>query len=87
MTRKGAPLHGAIGDGMTAISAASAQLPDGVCACAPPAGKRRASRAPAISNDFVTVAAPGEFDGDIIGSGPLAPRLQDTRSAEISQRV
>jgi hypothetical protein len=85
MTRKGAPFHGAIGDGMTAISAASAQAPDGACARALPAGKSRS--APASSNEAAAVAARGEFDGDIIGSNPLAPGSQDSQSAAISQRV
>src|ERR1700680_4262265 len=32
MTRKGAPFHGAIGEGKTASSAASSHMPDGACA-------------------------------------------------------
>src|SRR5439155_2441762 len=40
-TRKGAPFHGATGEGKTASSAASAQVPNGPCACAPPAETRR----------------------------------------------
>src|SRR6266849_3727705 len=40
MTRKGAPFHGAIGEGKTASSAASSQAPDGPSACASTAEKR-----------------------------------------------
>ena len=52
-TRKGAPFHGAIGEGRTASSAASSQLPDGACARASTAGKRQTKNAAAISNNAV----------------------------------
>ena len=56
-TRKGAPFHGAIGEGKTASSAASSQMPDGPWACASTAEKRKTKNAPAISNNAVTAAA------------------------------
>jgi hypothetical protein len=58
-TRKGAPFHGAIGEGKTAISAASSQMPDAPCACAFAAEKRKTESAPATGNDAVTAAANG----------------------------
>src|SRR5262249_6777511 len=57
MTRSGAPFHGAIGDGSTAISAASSQL--AACAWALAAENGTAEDAPAISSDAVTAAANG----------------------------
>jgi hypothetical protein len=56
-TRKGAPFHGATGDGKTAIAEGSSQMPDGSLACDSPAEKRRAKNKPAISDDTVTTAA------------------------------
>src|SRR6266852_5020476 len=56
-TRKGAPFHGATGEGKTASSAASSQLPDGPCACASAAERRKIKNAPATSNNAVTAAA------------------------------
>src|SRR6202040_4419985 len=55
-TRKGAPFHGAIGEGKTASSAASSQLPDAPCACDSTAENRKTKNAPAISNNAVTAA-------------------------------
>src|SRR6266508_178798 len=57
MTRKGAPFHGAIGEGKTASSAASSQLPSGPWACESTTEKRKTKNAPAISNNAVTAAA------------------------------
>src|SRR3984957_20035427 len=57
MTRKGAPFHGATGEGKTARSAAPSQVSDGVCACVPPAEKRRTKNTPAISDDAVVATA------------------------------
>src|SRR5271165_4093698 len=57
ITRKGAPFHGAIGEGKTASSAASSQVPDAPCACDSTAENRKAKNAPAISNNAVTAAA------------------------------
>src|SRR5665213_738203 len=59
MTRKGAPFHGAIGDGMTASSAAFSQAPDGTWAWASMAEKSRPKSAPAASDEAVTAAANG----------------------------
>jgi hypothetical protein len=56
-TRKGAPFHGATGEGKTASSPASSQLPDGPLACESTTEKRRTKNAHAISNDAVTAAA------------------------------
>src|SRR5262249_19752253 len=56
-TRKGAPLHGATGDGNTAIAEGSSQMPDGSLACDSPAEKKRVKNEPAISDDTVTTAA------------------------------
>src|SRR5262249_40647174 len=58
MTRKGAPFHGLTGEGMTAISETSSQLP-GSLACATSAEKREARNAPAISSDAVTAREKG----------------------------
>jgi hypothetical protein len=57
MTRKGAPFHGATGDGKTAISAAPSQLPDGAWARESSAETRRTKHAPAVSNNADTAAA------------------------------
>jgi hypothetical protein len=51
--RKGAPFHGAKGEGKTATSAASSQEPDELWAWAFPNGK--AKNAPAISNNAAAV--------------------------------
>ena len=51
-TRKGAPFHGAIGEGKTASSVASSQAPNGPSACAPMTEKKK--NAPAFSRDAVT---------------------------------
>jgi hypothetical protein len=56
MTRKGAPFHGATGDGRTAISAASSQVLDKLCARESGTGKRKAEKAPAISRNAGVVA-------------------------------
>jgi len=56
MTRNGAPFHGATGDGRTAISAASSQVPDELCARESATGKRKAEKAPAISRNAGVVA-------------------------------
>src|ERR1700674_3549670 len=56
-TRKGTPCHGAIGEGKTASSAASSQMPNGSLACESTTAKRKTKNAPAISNDAVTAAA------------------------------
>ncbi|HEY7943969.1 MAG TPA: hypothetical protein VIH15_05665 [Casimicrobiaceae bacterium] len=53
MTRNGAPFHGASGEGKTASSAASAQLPDAASAAASPAEKNNPD---AISSDAVVTA-------------------------------
>ncbi len=58
-TRKGAPCHGAIGEGRTASSAASSQLPDEPWARTSTPEKRKTKHAPAISNDAVAAAANG----------------------------
>jgi hypothetical protein len=57
MTRRGAPFHGAIGEGRTAISAASSQAPPAPCACAPTVERRMTGHAPAISHNAVAAAA------------------------------
>jgi hypothetical protein len=56
-TRNGAPLHGVTGEGKTAISAASSQLPSGPCARASTPEERKAKNAHAISDDAVVAAA------------------------------
>src|ERR1700681_730303 len=56
-TRKGAPFHGAIGEGRTASSASSSQIPTDPLACESTTAKRKTKNAPAISNDAVTAAA------------------------------
>jgi len=56
-TRKGAPLHGAIGEDKTATSAATAQLLPGSLACKSDTVKRKTKNAPATSNNAVTAAA------------------------------
>src|SRR6266852_4091753 len=55
-TRNGAPFHGAIGDGKTASSAASSQVPDGASALASAAERRKTKDAPASSNNAVAAA-------------------------------
>jgi hypothetical protein len=58
MTRSGAPFHGASGEGRTASSAASSQLPRNVCACESVIEKSETRDTPAISdNAFAAVAA------------------------------
>ena len=57
MTRRGAPFQGATGEGRTASSAASSQVPIGPCACESTAENRQTKNAPAISNDAVAAAA------------------------------
>src|SRR5229473_2517337 len=56
-TRKGAPFHGAIGEGKTASSAASSQRPGEPSARASAAANRKTKNAPVISNNAVTAAA------------------------------
>src|SRR3954463_8504163 len=56
-TRKGAPFQGATGEGKTASSAASSQVPSGACARASVTEKRKTKNAPAISNNAVAAAA------------------------------
>src|SRR5687768_2365896 len=55
-TRSGAPFHGAIGEGRTAISAASSHWADAACAVAAPVGKRTTRATPARGNNAVTAA-------------------------------
>src|SRR6185436_8088784 len=55
MTRNGAPLQGAIGDGRTAISAASSQLEP--CARESTAANSKTKQAPAIGSSVVIGAA------------------------------
>src|ERR1051326_3689231 len=55
--RKGAPFHGAIGEGKTASSAASSQRPDEPSARTSTAAKRKTKNAPVTGNDAVTAAA------------------------------
>jgi hypothetical protein len=61
MTRKGAPLHGTIGEGKTAISAASSQAPEKPWARDSSAEERKTETTPAISNEAVT--ADGNWRG------------------------
>ena len=56
-TRKGAPFHGAIGEGRTASSAASSQMPGEPWARASTAEKRKTKNAPAIGSNAVVAAA------------------------------
>ena len=56
-TRKGAPFHGAIGEGRTASSDASSQLPGEPWARESTAEKRTTKNAPAISSNAVVAAA------------------------------
>src|SRR5229473_7890641 len=58
-TRKGAPFHGATGEGKTASSAASSQMPNGPSACESTTEKRKMKDAPALSNNAVRAAANG----------------------------
>src|ERR1700730_16803466 len=51
ITRRGAPFHGASGDGRTASSAASSQLPSAASARASVAEKRKTKNPPAISDN------------------------------------
>src|SRR5712692_1207110 len=53
-TRKGAPFHGAIGEGKTASPAASSQLPSGPWARESTTERRKTKNVPAISNNAVT---------------------------------
>ena len=55
MTRRGAPFQGATGEGNTASSAASSQLPNGVSAREAMTEKRKTTAAPATSESAVTV--------------------------------
>ena len=55
-TRKGAPFQGAIGEGRTASSAASSQLP-GAAARESPAERARTNNAPAVSNNAFAAAS------------------------------
>src|ERR1700722_3566578 len=57
ITRKGAPFHGATGEGKTARSVASSQMPDGASAGEATTEKRKTKNVPAISNNAVTAAA------------------------------
>jgi hypothetical protein len=57
ITRKGTPFHGAIGEGKTASSAASSQLPNVPSARDSTTEKRKTKNAPAISNDAVPAPA------------------------------
>src|SRR5262245_57586809 len=58
-TRNGAPFHGVTGEGKTASSAASAQVPGEAWARASTAVTRETKHAPAIDNHAVTAAANG----------------------------
>src|SRR6202045_3245158 len=57
ITRKGAPFQGASGEGRTASSAASSQLPSAVSARASVAEKRKAKNPPAISDNADAAAS------------------------------
>ena len=57
MTRNGAPFHGAIGAGRTAIWAASSQAPGAPWAWESVAETSKANSAPATGNEAVTAAA------------------------------
>jgi hypothetical protein len=57
MTRKGAPLHGTIGEGKTAISAASSQAAEEPCARESLTGQRKSESAPAMTNEAVVADA------------------------------
>ena len=62
--RKGAPFHGAIGEGRTAISAASSQAPAGPWARASTVAKRQTRDAPAISDIAVAAAPSGRAENN-----------------------
>jgi hypothetical protein len=57
MTRKGAPFHGAIGDGKIATSAASSQVPSGPAARESATEKKKTKDVPALSSNAVAAAA------------------------------
>jgi hypothetical protein len=55
--RKGAPFHGALGEGNTATSAVSSQMLDDLWACESAGEKRETKKALATSNDAVAAKA------------------------------
>jgi hypothetical protein len=56
MTRRGAPFHGASGEGKTESSAASPQMPDAASAGDSTVEKSKMKNPPAISNNAVAAA-------------------------------
>ena len=84
MTRSGAPLHGAHGEGRSAISPAASQAGAEPCALAFPAARARRN-APVISDNAV-VAAPMNRRAESTGN-PLPLLRPATQSAEIIAKV
>src|SRR5215467_10473031 len=79
MTRRGAPFHGAHGEGRSAISPAASQTDAEPCACAFPAARARRN-APVISDNAV-VAAPMNWRAESTGN-PLPLSRLATQLAE-----
>src|SRR6516165_9090207 len=82
MMRKGAPFQGATGEGRTAVSAASSQVPSGASARAFMVEKSKTKDAPAIGSHAVTAAAENRRDGT-----NLAPLSAWTPTQQYSRKL